>query len=132
MVIALVWDAVILAIAKRQVHILQTLCSSTLEQIVDCSVDNDTLPGAMHRKATDFNAVLARNILYKWRFACDFDEFLAGVAVLVDVPDVAGCHCAVEGDGDGVLIVLVYSDEMLIWFNLDLRGYPGTTPQREE
>lgn len=57
----------------------------------------------MDCKATDFDAVLARNVLDKGGLAGDFDEFLACVAVLVEVADVARGHGAVEGDGDCVL-----------------------------
>ena len=100
----LVWNAVVFTVTQRQVHVLQTLCSSALEQIINSSIDNDALAGAVDGETTNLNAVLARDVLDKWGLAHDLDKLLAGVAVLVDVADVTGRHCTVEGDGDGVLV----------------------------
>ena len=102
-VVCLIRNAFILAISECQIHVLQTLRRRTLEQIVDSSVDDNSLSRAVYGKAADFNTVLARNRLHERRLAGDFDEFFSGVSVLVDVADVAGGHGAVEGDGDGVL-----------------------------
>lgn len=96
-------NAIILAIPESKIHILQTLGGRTLEEIINRSINDDALTRRMDGEASDFNAVFTRNVLDERGLADDFDEFFAGVAVLVDVADVAGCHGAVEGDGDGVL-----------------------------
>lgn len=57
----------------------------------------------MYSETADLDAVLARDVLDERGLAGDFDEFFAGVAVLVEGADVAGGHGAGEGDGDGVL-----------------------------
>ena len=82
---------------------MQALCRSALEQVINRSIDDDALARAVDGETTDFDAVLARDVLDERGLADNLDELLAGVAVLVQVADVAGCHCAVEGDGDGVL-----------------------------
>jgi hypothetical protein len=99
----LIRNPLILPIAQGQVHILQALRRSALEQVIDGGVNNNALAGAVDGETTNLDAVLARDVLDERGLADDFDELFAGVAVLVEVADVAGCHCAVEGDGDGVL-----------------------------
>lgn len=99
----LVRDTLVLPISESQVHVLQTLCGRALEQVVNGSIDDDAFARAVDSEAADLDTVLARDVLDQGRFTDNLDEFLAGVAVLVDVADVAGGHCAVEGDGDGVL-----------------------------
>jgi hypothetical protein len=99
----LIRNALILSITQCQVHILQALRRRALEQVIDGGINNNALAGAVDGETANLDAVLARDVLDERGLADDFDEFLAGVAVLVEVADVAGCHCAVEGDGDGVL-----------------------------
>lgn len=99
----LVRDALVLSIAKSQVHVLQTLCCSTLEQVVNGSVDHDTLARAVNSEATNLNSMLARDVLDQRRLASNLDELLSGVSVLVQVADVARGHGLVERDGDGML-----------------------------
>ena len=57
----------------------------------------------MHTEAADLNAVFARDVLDEGGFAGDFDEFFAGVAVLIEGADVARSHGLRKWDGDGVL-----------------------------
>ena len=60
-----------------------------------------------HIKAADLNSVLFRNVAHVGVFACDAHEGFAGVAVLVDVSDVAGREVGGEGDVDCVLRVVL-------------------------
>lgn len=99
----LVRDTLILAIAQRQVHVLQTLRRGSLEQVIDRRVHDDTLARAVDCEAANLDAVFAGDVLYERGLADDADELLASIAVLEDVADVAGGHGAVERDGDGVL-----------------------------
>jgi hypothetical protein len=62
----LVRNTLILSIAQCQVHVLQTLCSSTLEQVVNSRVNDDALARAVHGETTNLDAVLARNVLDEW------------------------------------------------------------------
>jgi hypothetical protein len=103
LIMHLIRNPIILAIPEREVHVLQTLGRRTLEEIINRRIDHNTLARGVHGKATNLDAVLSRNVFHEWGLADDFDEFFAGVAVLVDVADVTGCHCAVEGNGDCVL-----------------------------
>jgi hypothetical protein len=103
LIMHLIRNPIILAIPKREVHVLQTLGRRTLEEIVNRRIDHNTLAGGVYGKATNLDTVLSRNVFHERGLADDFDKFFAGVAVLVDVADVTGCHCAVEGNGDCVL-----------------------------
>ena len=119
-------NALVFAVAKRQVHVLQTLCSSALEQIINSSIDNDALAGAVDSEPANLHAVLARDVAHERGLANDLDELLAGVAVLVDVADITGGHGAVEGDGDCVLVNVRLVISQLVC-KRNLREYPGTT-----
>lgn len=57
----------------------------------------------MDAEATHLDAMGAADGLDGGGFASDFDEGLAGVAVLVKGADVAGGEGCIEGNGDGVL-----------------------------
>ena len=57
----------------------------------------------MDSEATNLNTVLAGDVLDERRLADNLDKLLAGVAVLVQVADVALGHSAVERDRDCVL-----------------------------
>lgn len=57
----------------------------------------------MDAEATDLDAVGAADGFDGGGFAGNFDEGLAGVAVLVESADVAGGEGGGEWDGDGVL-----------------------------
>ena len=46
----------------------------------------------MHAETTDFDAVAAGDAFDERRFAGDFEELFAGVAVLIEGADVTGCH----------------------------------------
>ena len=59
----------------------------------------------MDAEATDLDAVSARDAFDERWLAGDFDELLAGVAVLVKGADVARGHVVGEGDVDGVLVI---------------------------
>jgi hypothetical protein len=96
-------NPLILTIPEREVHVLQALRRRTLEQIINRRIDYDALARAVHREATNLDAMLARDILDERRLADNLDELFTGVSVLVEVADVAGCHGTVERDGDGVL-----------------------------
>jgi hypothetical protein len=104
MQVHLVRNAIVFTVAQGQVHVLQALSRSALEQVVDSCVDDNALARAVDGETTDFDAVLAGDVLDEWGLANDLNELLAGVAVLVQVADVARCHCAVERNGDGVLL----------------------------
>lgn len=58
----------------------------------------------MDGKATDLHTVTAGDILDQRRFADNLDEFLAGVAVLVQVADVTRAHFLFERDTDRMLL----------------------------
>jgi hypothetical protein len=79
----LIRDAFVLGVAQSKVHVLQTLCRSTLEQVINCSIDNNALARAVNSESTDLNTVLARDVLDQRRLANDLDKLLSGVAVLV-------------------------------------------------
>lgn len=96
-------NALVLAVAKRQVHVLQTLCSSALEQVVDGNVDDDALARAVDGEATDFDAVLTADVLDERALARNLDELLLVETVLVELSDVARGHLVGERDGDGVV-----------------------------
>jgi hypothetical protein len=128
----LIRNPIILAIPKREVHVLQTLGRRTLEEIIDRRIDDNTLAGGVHGKATNLDAVFAANVFHERRLADDFDEFFAGVAVLVDVADVTGCHCAVEGNGDCVLWESLVQFKQGIWVRLVCGTYVDTLePDRD-
>lgn len=57
----------------------------------------------MDGESSDFNAVLAGDVLHRWRLSNDLDKFLACVSVLVELTDVARLHGLRERDVDGVL-----------------------------
>lgn len=80
----------------------ETLSGSTLQQVVDGSTDHNALAAGVDGEATNVNTVAARNVLDKGSLTNDLDELLTGVAVLVDVADVAGGHLLVQGNADGV------------------------------
>lgn len=62
----LVRDAVILAVAEGQVHVLEALRGSALEEVVNGGVDDYALAGAVDGEATNLNAVLAGDVLDEW------------------------------------------------------------------
>ena len=62
-VLSLVWDTFVFTVAKGQVHVLQALCSSALEEVVNGGVNDDALAGAVDGETADFDAVLAGNVL---------------------------------------------------------------------
>lgn len=56
-------DALVLCVPKRQVHVLQALCRSTLEQVIDGDVDHRPLPARVHSESSNLHSVLSSNIL---------------------------------------------------------------------
>lgn len=92
----------------------------------------------MDRKTTDLDAVLAGNVLDAWGLADNLDELLTFVALLVEITNVAGGHCFVQGDRDGLL----ERGTVSFWQKITerkkergrvvLHGYPGTRQQHEE
>lgn len=96
-------NPLILAKPECQVHILQTLRSRPLQQIINRSINNHPRAARMDTEASDLNAVFAGDVLQERRLARDFDELFAGVPVLVKGADVAGGHGPGEGGGDGML-----------------------------
>lgn len=99
----LIRNPIILPIPQRKIHILQTLRRRALEKIINRRINHDALAARVDGKAPNLHAVLAGDVLDDGRLAGDFDEFFAGVPVLVEVADVARGHGAGEGDGDCVL-----------------------------
>lgn len=99
----LIRDTVIFAVSKGKIHVLEALRRSSLEEVVDGSIDDNTLARTVDCEATDLDAVLAGDVLDKRRLADDLDELLACIAVLVKIADIAGSHGAIEWDGDSVL-----------------------------
>ena len=72
------WDAFILTVSQRKIHILQTLRRRTLKQVINRRINNNPLARAMHRKATNLDAVLARDVLHERRLA-QLEQLLDGV-----------------------------------------------------
>lgn len=97
------WNSLVFRIPQRKVHVLQTLGRSALEQIVNRRADDDPLAAGMDREAAHFDTMSTRNGFDEGGFAGDLDELFTGIAVLVDVADVAGDHLLVQRDGYGVL-----------------------------
>ena len=60
-----------------------------LQQIVDSNAHNNALAATMYRESTHLNNVFASNVFYVWRFADDFDQWLACIPVLIDVANVS-------------------------------------------
>jgi hypothetical protein len=54
----------------------------------------------VHGKPTNLDTVTTSDVLDQGCLADDLDELLAGVAVLVEVADIAGGHFFFEGDAD--------------------------------
>lgn len=96
-------NPLILTKSQRQIHILQALRRSPLQQIINRSINDDPRAARMDTEASDLDTVFAGDVFHEWGLARDFDELFAGVPVLVEGADVAGGHGAGEGDGDGVL-----------------------------
>lgn len=84
----------------------QTLCSSSLEQVVNRRANHYTLAARVHTEAANLDAVLATDVLDTGGLAAHLDESLAGVSFLVQLSDVSACHCLVEWDGDCVVDAL--------------------------
>lgn len=96
-------DALVLSIAQGEVHVLQTLGRGTLKQVVDRGAHHHALARLVHLEAADLDAVLATDVLHQRRLTDDLDQLLTGVAVLVDLANVARRHGLVERDRDGVV-----------------------------
>lgn len=81
----------------------KTLRGSTLQEVVDGGTDNNTLAAGVDGEATNFHAMAAGNVLDQRSLANDLNQFLAGVAVLINVSNVTRGHLLGQGDADGVL-----------------------------
>lgn len=101
-----------LGIPHRQVDILQRLRRRTLQEVIDSNINNHSLAVRRYAKASDFDAVRARDIPDHWALTNNFDQWLACISVLIEVPDISWGEGLVEWDVDRMMNTLKPGGDM--------------------
>jgi hypothetical protein len=95
---------------RRNLGVLtEALGCCTLEQVINGSTHHCALAAGVNGEATNLDTVAASDVLNDRRLTDDLDKLFTGVAVLVDVANIARGHFRLEGDADCLLVGVSYT-----------------------
>lgn len=101
--VSIYWSTREDSINDREKALTKALGGGTLQQVINCSADDNSAATWVDCKSSNFNSMTAGDVLYQ-RWLSDYlDELLACISILVQVANVSGSHGLLKRDVDGML-----------------------------